>query len=828
LACNYYNVFISAADIALSDDARVYFNYYNCGTGLSATTDFYTVGTTNNAFCNEQTGGTPTYYILVGGNQTLPPNGSSSTFTSNPCGVTPTPTETPTQTPTPTKPSCLCEYYDVEITSQDISNATGNTGINEYRNGVVFVTYRPCSGGTQTILYTASTYYGNAFCKDNAYGITIDVWQDNSQISYTSQATPTGNCCGNITPTPTPTNTETPTQTPTNTQTPTHTPTQTPTNTHTPTQTPTNTQTPTLTRTPNSTPTNTPTTSVTPTNTLTPTTTPQPTQVYKLANDCDVFTLFPLGIECLTLSNVSSSNSVDGALSLKITGGTSPYTISWSNGQKTKTISGIGPGNYEAQVVDYYGDYTATTICSLFAPTPSPTPTLTTTPTPTSSGTYPNLCLSILTCPAIVPIQFTSGSIQNGKPSWSSVGGYFIVWNVTLQQWEIQNYTVFGGKLVSKTTSTPPLSGWFVQGGTSSPTVAMTLGTCPSYAPLNTTIQKTDSDCSNNGSIVIATCGGQTPYQYSIDGGSTFKTSNIFNNLAPQTYNVIVKDSLGNTSTSTTTISSTGGATSYTISVSNYNSTTINAGYIRSQWSVNVVPPIPQGTQISFKLNVNSTQVVNGPGSGTTSSLTNVYSGGTLITATSSDSNTSINTTPNCSPETTTLTDINDVYDVTIGYGYGISGVTFSTLNITSGVTSTNGCVTTLVQNISVFASSGLISGCNCCTINTDSLSYGGIENHLLSVGQGQTSQTYYSFIVGVGTTENGACSNYQTEQPTRLVNQSTFGVGVTIYTGSPSNPKPLLGFNNCVYNGNLYYMKSDTGQVTGPVLETGNTQKGC
>jgi hypothetical protein len=726
LACFYYNVFIDAADVALSDDARVHFDYYDCSTGLPATIDFFSAGVTTNAFCNNDSSGFPTYYILVGGNQVLPPNGSNATNNSTLCGITPTPTQTPTNTQTPTL--------------------------------------------TRT-------------------------------------------------PTQTPTLTRTPTQTPTLTRTPNSTPTNTPTQTRTPTQT----------KTPNLTPTNTPTNTKTPTPTPNPTNTPQPTQVYKLSNDCDVFTLFPLGIECITLANVSSAISPNGSLSLKITGGTSPYTISWSNGQKTKTISGLGPGSYEAQVIDYYGDYTATTICSLLAPTPSPTPTLTTTPTPTPSGTYPNLCLSIVTCPAIVPIQFTSSSIQNGKPSWSSSAGYLIVWNVTLQQWEIQNYTVSGGILVSKTASIPPLSGWFVLGGTSSPTVAMTLGTCPSYAPLNTTIQKTDSDCSNNGSIVIATCGVQSPYQYSKDGGSTLTTSNIFNNLSPQTYNIIVKDSLGNTSTATSTISSnSAGVTSYGLLISNYNTTTINDGYIRSSWSVNVVPPIPQGTQISFKIIVNSTQIVNGPGSGTTSSLTNIYSGDTLISATSSDSNTNINTRPNCSPETTTITDINDVYDVTLGYGYGISGVTFSNLNITSGVTSLNGCVTNLTQNISVFASSGLISGCNCCTINTDSFSYGGVENHSLSVGQGQTSQTYYSFVVGVGTTENGACSNYQTESPTRLVNQSTFGVGVTIYSGSPSNPRPLLGFNNCVYNGNLYYMNSNTGVVTGPVLGSGNLQIGC
>ena len=752
-----------------------------------------------------------------------------------------------------------------------MNDATGNTS---FPDNTVYVSYTDCNGVSLDKSYTIAETYLNDICvTGSSIPISFYYKNDNQVLGQSTTINTSTDCC----PTPTPTETLTPTPTPTTTQNPTPTPTitstETPTNTATPTATPTSTQTSTPTSTTEQTPTPTPTQTLTPTPTstagltptptstagqtptptptqtltptltqtptitptqtltqtlqLTATPTPQPTQIYEFENNCGIFTLFPLGIECVTVSNVSSPNSADGILSLNITGGTSPYSIVWNNGQKTKTISGIGAGNYEAQVVDFYGDFTASTICSLLVPTPTPTTTSSPTPTPSTAPSYPSLCLSILSCPPILPIQFTQNGTANGRPAWTASPNYSIVWNTTLQQWEIQNYTIFGGRLVSRATTTPPLSGWFVQGGTSSPTVAMTTGTCPSYAPLNTTIQKTDSDCSNNGSVIISACGGQTPYQYSKDGGSTFSTSNIFNNLAPQTYNIIVKDALGNTSTSTTTIlGGTTPITSYTVSVSNYDTTTINAGYIRSQWSVNVVPPIPQGTQISFKLNVNSIQTVNGPGSGTTSSLTNVFSGGTLIVG-SSDSNTTVSTRPNCSPETSTVTNINEVYNVTIGYGYGISGVTFSNLYITSGLTSLNGCVTNLTQDISVFASSGLISGCNCCTVNTDSLADGGVENHSLSLGQGQTNQTYYGFVIGVGNSGASACSN-ETNGITRLINQSSFGVGVTIYSGSPSNPQPLLGYDFCSYNGFIYYVNPSNGQVTGPVLGPGNAQIAC
>ena len=47
---------------------------------------------------------------------------------------------------------------------------------------------------------------------------------------------------------------------------------------------------------------------------------------------------------------------------------------------------------------------------------------------------------------------------------------------------------------------------------------------------------------STNGSIVITPTSGMSPYQYSIDGGQNFVTTNVFANLPVGNYNVIVKD----------------------------------------------------------------------------------------------------------------------------------------------------------------------------------------------------------------------------------------------------------------------------------------------
>jgi hypothetical protein len=109
--------------------------------------------------------------------------------------------------------------------------------------------------------------------------------------------------------------------TPTTTRTPTPTPTQTPTNT--PTQTPT--------QTPNSTPTQTPTTSL--------------NKKYSLKNNCDVSTLFDMGVQCNIIQLPSNNNSNNGVLSLNVTGGTSPYSYYWTGGQTSKTLVGIPEGS---------------------------------------------------------------------------------------------------------------------------------------------------------------------------------------------------------------------------------------------------------------------------------------------------------------------------------------------------------------------------------------------------------------------------------------------------------------------------------------------------
>lgn len=677
MGCTNYNVSINGADVALSDDSRVHFEYNDCATGLSTTIDFNLPGVTTNAFCNDDTLGAPICYILVDGNQTVPPNGSFTFSNLTVCGITPTPTSTSTQTPTQTQTPSSTPLI--------------------------------CGSGV-----TTGTFYYTNCC-----GAFITGTQAGLQVSFDYTKPSTGIIKLNV---PAVVNCPTPTPTPTQTQTPT--------NTSTPTQTPTNT--------------------VTPTKTLPPTPTPSNSPVVSLKNDCDVFTLFDMGLQCVTIQSPSSSTSYDGILSLNVTGGTSPYSFYWQNGQRVKTLAGIGQGSYQVLVVDYYGDYSATTICSVFAPSPKPTSSPTPTPTLTPSPVWPNLCL-VVTDGLISygPYQFTPSASQNGKPTYVS-GIYRIVWTPSNNRWEIQGWNNTTGIPVSTNTSNIPDSSWSIAGGTPAQ-ISMSQGNCPKYLPFSNKITITNSSCASssscNGAITIATSGGLPPYAYSINNGVTFQNNNNFTSVCPNTYTVICKDSDGNTQSQIITVGTDGNPVTYVVGVNLMNTIGGNgsAGSENANetayWQVSVNPPLPIGTSVTFQLSVDINQQIEGPFSdlgidstGIINEDVKVYKNGLLISdpgLVGNQFNVSLIDRVNCSPYQTQLKTGAKIYNLTMTNGDVISGTCDSDLSLTNCVVGSNGCVTTLVQSINLTTNSSVLNGCTCCNISDDEQQVG-ISNHNL------------------------------------------------------------------------------------------------
>jgi len=480
---------------------------------------------------------------------------------------------------------------------------------------------------------------------------------------------------------------------------------------------PTPTTTPTPTVTPTNTASNTPTPTITPTSTHTPTVTPTPSReaVFTTKNDCDVITLFPLGVECSGI-NPTGPDTLDGKLFLKITGGTSPYNITWEGGQKTPYLFNLGGGFYNVTVVDYWGDYSAITNCELIAPSPTPTNTATPTVTPSATPSFSGLCFNIIWSDGTTEqLEFTFNGYLNGYPRWfDSTNGYYVQWS-PIQGWRITGYTYQGAILGSNTTAIIPTSGWISIAGTYTATVNVNQGVCQPFNNLFFNTQIAPATCEGvcNGSVIVTPFGGVPPYQYSIDNGFSYQNGNIFSSICGGNYPITLLDSSGNTYTQQVTVQNAGTTTNYSVGLQVLSLNT--AGITKQQqWQVVVSPALPAGVTMSYNLNILIDQLVQRPGNGIIDYATVVKKNG-VAQFTTATTTTSLQPRPFCSPQTQTETDFTEIFPLTMTSGDIISGTSISQISLDNPA-NINGCSTLLTQNITVSLTNVNISGCNCCT----------------------------------------------------------------------------------------------------------------
>ena len=728
MACFCYYIEVPY-ELSTSGGEQLYVSYTQCS-GEPTSTNTATVlsidlGSSFAFYICSYLGAPPTFkYGFFGNDQLI--SGINVTFTGNECAndsdcygppTTPDQTQTPTQTPsnTPTQTPSQTPTKTPRPTPSITSSPTTTPTQTRTPNPTPSATPILC-GQAYTEVNAGSNYFYTDCCGNfqqgtqNGLSITMDYTKPSNgvvKLNLTSSVS-----C----PTPTPTNTAT----------------FTPTNTATPTITPTNTTTPTLTRTPTNTPTN--------------------SQVVRLKNNCDVFTLFDMGVSCFPISQPSTQSSLDGILSLKITGGTSPYSVYWAGGQRNQTLVGIPQGNYEVVVIDYYGDYSARTICSLFAPTSTITPSPTATPTVTPSGVCPKLCFIALSNQTNYgPLQFNCNGMRNGRTTWiTSDEQYNLVWNPARVRWEITGSNPAvpfnpngGGIFASTSNSLIPTSAWSVVGGTITYQTTMTQGNCPAALPLQINTTVNNSSCNTttscNGTITVNAQYGYPPYLFSINGGVTLQSSNTFTNLCSGQYNVIVSDSANNTQTLTTTVGFDSQPVTYQLSLSANTSATqvVNLPNYNSRTTylqVVSTPPLPPGVTITFNMTVSSLKTYNGPGTGDILDIFSITQGGVPKFPSSTQSITQTGERPNCSPETFTAVTEADTYVLTIGNNSPVLITDTSTLSITNGEAGAqSNCLTNLNQEIYTQFTQASINGCPCCnvvadnrvnTINTNTVTY--------------------------------------------------------------------------------------------------------
>jgi hypothetical protein len=435
---------------------------------------------------------------------------------------------------------------------------------------------------------------------------------------------------------------------------------------------------------------------------FTTTTTLQPIPIQP-TNECDVITIFPMNVICES-TNPTFTNTFDGTASILITGGTPPYEILWDNGGVGPFVTNLGVGEYVATISDYYNDFIITSTCVLTAQTPATTTTTSTTTLPQ----FGNLCFVISGyfggAYQSQYINFDFDGYINDNPSWlSDDGEYFIYWNTgSTSQWTVSGYTT--GTIFNQNPSTPPITGWQYF-GKQNLGISAYEGNCNVVNPITFQIGKNNATCVNDGSIIVNASGGVPPYEYSINGGTSFVTTPIINNLTPGSYVVLVRDSLNNVSTTQNVL------ISQTITNTIY---TLTLNKIGNNINIVVSPTLPIGTSISFDVVYESVfTVAPSPTSASFNGNLNLLLNGSPIT-------------PN-SPIITNTTTFNSCNN---GSYYTTNNKLIWSNVIMINTTTLTGLLTGQIipntplptcysanKNVSVTLNNVTISGCQCCSV---------------------------------------------------------------------------------------------------------------
>ena len=401
-------------------------------------------------------------------------------------------------------------------------------------------------------------------------------------------------------------------------------------------------------------------------------------------NSCGIKTILPMGVICFT-EETSTPTAADGAMSIFITGGTPPYSITWSNGQtNTQHLTGVTVGTYSATVVDYYGDYTATTTCTVGGVPVTPSNTPTPTPSPTPSQTYSDyMCMTLNSSP-YTQYEFGYQGIINGKPSWSGTS-FDMVYDSTDIRWEISGWTGTG-EIVKNSNITTPTGTWNQLGTDYTWNVAT--GQCTSQ-PLSLILNTTNETCSglNNGTLTVTVNNGVSPYTYSINGGAT-QSSNFFSSISPGNSYVTVVDASANTVTENFTINAGPLSQTYSVQLTK----TITSGLINQfqasktmVWTANITPSLPTGVSVTFNINFNHVETDNwvslGGGSYQNASFVSASTasvvGNATINSTTQSASVNGSTTSSCGGQSGVTH--STVYNVTLSGGY-VTGTINSTV----------------------------------------------------------------------------------------------------------------------------------------------------
>ena len=223
-----------------------------------------------------------------------------------------------------------------------------------------------------------------------------------------------------------------------------------------------------------------------------------------------------LSATATTGNNVSCNGGSNGSASTSGSGGTTPYTYTWSNGGTTSSITNLVSGTYTVTITDANG-CTTTDNTSISQPI-------------------------VLASSASVTSALDCNGDTDGQVTGSATGGttpYTYSWN-TGETNAIETNLGAGTYSVTITDQ---------NGCTDSTSVTMTQPTSlVSSASVTSTL---DCNGDTNGQVTGSATGGTTPYTYSWNTG---ETNAIETNLGAGTYSVTITDQNGCTDSTSVTL----------------------------------------------------------------------------------------------------------------------------------------------------------------------------------------------------------------------------------------------------------------------------------
>src|SRR5690554_3567671 len=318
------------------------------------------------------------------------------------------------------------------------------------------------------------------------------------------------------------------------------------------------------------------------------------------ANDCEITEDFDIIEPDVLTASVSAQNDVtvsggnDGSATITATGGTAPYTYSWSpSGGTSDTATGLTAGTYTVDITDDSGCTTDVTVV-ITEPMPLTITLVSQTNVSCNGGNDGEIIIDVVGDHPPFTYLWSPATGNSSTVSNLIAGTYTVTVTDTLGAFETATYTIDeptaislsvgaitnvtcnGGSNGSATAAvsggTPPYTYTWSSGETSAAATNLTVGnnfvrvtdangcelqqsfTIDQPTPIVITlVNLTDASCNGqaDGAISISVNGGISPYTYNWSNGQS--TSNM-SNLPGGNYIVTVTDANGCTKTETYTV----------------------------------------------------------------------------------------------------------------------------------------------------------------------------------------------------------------------------------------------------------------------------------